>query len=258
MEQPKQILIAGTGKLAEALLAQLHCTPELELLLWGRNTEAVNRLKEAYNIQPAQSAVNEKMPVLLCVSDNAISEVAETLSQWASCMVHFSGSMSIDVLPKSISEKAVCWPIQTFGNPLAVNWSEVPLCTEMRGSDAGVFLDWLCSTLGGPHFSLPEEKRRAFHLAAIVLNNFTNHLLNLSKQYCETQQIPYEQLLPLLRQTISMLAENDPQRLQTGPARRNDQLTIQKHLDMLQNETDLSEIYSLISRQITNRFTSSK
>lgn len=258
MEQPKQILIAGTGKLAEALLAQLRCTPELELFLWGRNTEAVNRLNEAYNIQPAQSAVNEKMPVLLCVSDNAISEVAETLSQRASCMVHFSGSMSIDVLPEAISEKAVCWPIQTFGNPVAVNWSEVPLCTERQGQDAEDLITWLCSKLGGPRTSLPEEKRRALHLAAIVANNFTNHLMNLSKRYCEEQQIPFEQLLPLLRQTISMLAENDPQRLQTGPARRNDQLTIQKHLDMLQNETDLSEIYSLISRQITNRFTSSK
>ena len=164
--------------------------------------------------------------------------------------------MSIDVLPETIREKAVCWPIQTFGNPLAVNWSEVPLCIEVPGQEAQEFMAWLCATLGGPCFSLTEEKRRALHLAAIVANNFTNHLMNLSKRYCEEQQIPFEQLLPLLRQTIGQLSENDPQKLQTGPARRNDQITIQKHLDMLQNEAELSEIYNMISRQITNRFSS--
>jgi predicted short-subunit dehydrogenase-like oxidoreductase (DUF2520 family) len=117
-------------------------------------------------------------------------------------------------------------------------------------------MTWFCTKLGGPRFSLTEEKRRALHLAAIVVNNFTNHLMNLSKHYCEEQRIPFEQLLPLLRQTIGQLNENDPQRQQTGPARRNDQITIQKHLDMLQNEAELSEIYSMISRQITNRYSS--
>ena len=256
MEQPKQILIAGTGKLAEALLSLLHRVPDLELFLWGRNEIAVNRLRDVYRIQSDYSNSLAKMPALLCVSDNAISEVAETLKYSASCIVHFSGSMSIDVLPETIREKAVCWPIQTFGNPHAVNWSEVPLCTEAPGKEAQEFMAWLCATLGGPCFSLTEEKRRALHLAAIVANNFTNHLMNLSKRYCEEQQIPFEQLLPLLSQTIGQLSENDPQRLQTGPARRNDQITIQKHLDMLQNEAELSEIYNMISRQITNRFSS--
>jgi predicted short-subunit dehydrogenase-like oxidoreductase (DUF2520 family) len=256
MEQPKQILIAGTGKLAEALLSHLHRVPNLELFLWGRNEIAVNRLRDAYRIQSDYSNSLGKMPVLLCVSDNAISEVAEALKYSASCMVHFSGSMSIDVLPETYSEKAVCWPIQTFGNPLAVNWTEVPLCTETRGEETQEFMTWFCTTLGGPRFSLTEEKRRALHLAAIVVNNFTNHLMNLSKRYCEEQRVPFEQLLPLSRQTIGQLTEKDPQRLQTGPARRNDQITIQKHLDMLQNEAELSEIYSMISRQITNRYSS--
>jgi predicted short-subunit dehydrogenase-like oxidoreductase (DUF2520 family) len=116
-------------------------------------------------------------------------------------------------------------------------------------------MDWLHSTLGGPHFSLPEEKRRALHLAAIVVNNFTNHLLNLSKQYCETEQIPFEQLLPLLRQTVGQLSKNNPQEMQTGPARRNDQNTLQKHMEMLQNEAELSEIYHVFSKQIINRYT---
>jgi len=256
MEQHRQILIAGTGKLAEALLAQLHRIPGLELFLWGRNSAAVNRLKDTYSIQSMGLDVKEKMPVLLCVSDNAIAEVAAVFKEKASLMVHFSGSMSIDVLPDSLAEKAVCWPIQTFGNPLAITWNKIPLCTETKGHKAEAFMDWVCTTLGGPHISLSEEKRRALHLAAIVLNNFTNHLMHLSKSYCEVQQIPFEQLLPLLQQTITQLNHADPYKVQTGPARRNDQHTIQKHLDMLQNEAELSEIYRLFSQQITNRYTS--
>jgi predicted short-subunit dehydrogenase-like oxidoreductase (DUF2520 family) len=255
MKQHSQILIAGTGKLAEALLAQLQHAQNIELFLWGRNEIAVKRLRDIYRIQSIDSDSPEKLPVMLCVSDNAIADVAGILKDKASLMVHFSGSISLDVLPQSIGAKAVCWPIQTFGNPSRINWSEVPLCTEIRGKNAEDFMDWLHSTLGGPHFSLPEEKRRALHLAAIVVNNFTNHLLNLSKQYCETEQIPFEQLLPLLRQTVGQLSKNNPQEMQTGPARRNDQNTLQKHMEMLQNEAELSEIYHVFSKQIINRYT---
>lgn len=258
MKQYRQICIAGTGKLAEALLNRLHSNLELEIFLWGRKETSLNRLRTTYRLQLAEVEQVPKMPVLLCVSDNAIDDVGRQLNEIATCLLHFSGSCAINVLPESEGGSAVCWPIQTFGNPTAINWLEVPLITETRGDEATAFTEWLCTALGGPRISLSEAQRRSLHLAAIVVNNFTNHLMQVSKAYCERNNLPFEHLLPLIKQTVTQLNENEPQALQTGPARRNDWRVIEKHLNMLKNEPELSEIYRMFSEQITTRYASEK
>jgi predicted short-subunit dehydrogenase-like oxidoreductase (DUF2520 family) len=253
-----KLLIAGTGKLAESLAVKLGQQRHLNVLIWGRNPEAVQRICSLSNAEAATNSLHNPLPVLLCVSDSAIRQVALELSPFATCFVHFSGSLSLEILPSIEGGKALCWPIQTFGKPNEINWSAVPLCTESAGEEAALFLAWICKLLEGPRIELPEEKRRALHLAAIVANNFTNHLMHLSKTYCDRNQIPFEYLMPLLRQTVSQLGDNDPHNLQTGPARRHDRETIEKHLVMLQNDPELSEIYLKFSSQISQLYNPEK
>jgi hypothetical protein len=47
---------------------------------------------------------------------------------------------------------------------------------------------------------------------------------------------------------------NSPALIQTGPAKRDDQSTIIKHLSVLENQPHIEEIYQLISQQLVKKF----
>jgi hypothetical protein len=51
-------------------------------------------------------------------------------------------------------------------------------------------------------------------------------------------------------ETISKAFDNEPENSQTGPAERNDKITIAKHLEMLSCDSNLKKIYDDISTSI--------
>jgi len=88
------------------------------------------------------------------------------------------------------------------------------------------------------------------HVAAVVVNNFVNHLLVLAEEYCKKEGIEFSQLLPLLQETISRVREVPPSQAQTGPAIRHDTATIEKQLEILSAHPALKEIYLLLTSSI--------
>jgi predicted short-subunit dehydrogenase-like oxidoreductase (DUF2520 family) len=97
---------------------------------------------------------------------------------------------------------------------------------------------------------LDSEKRLYLHLAAVIANNFTNHLLAQSEKILKLQQLPFDLLKPLVEETVKKAFEGSPFKNQTGPAVRNDQTTIQKHLEMLSEDEKLRELYQIITAHI--------
>ena len=57
-------------------------------------------------------------------------------------------------------------------------------------------------------------------------------------------------LKPLIEQTFKKALIKSPKKVQTGPAIRNDYQTIEKHIDYLSDEENISEIYKMISNNI--------
>jgi predicted short-subunit dehydrogenase-like oxidoreductase (DUF2520 family) len=84
------------------------------------------------------------------------------------------------------------------------------------------------------------------HLAAVLVNNFTNHLATIAQDYLTTAALPFNWLLPLLEETVAKLKEQPALTAQTGPAKRNDQTTIQRHLELLKRE-DIAVYMALTS-----------
>jgi len=87
------------------------------------------------------------------------------------------------------------------------------------------------------------------HVAAVFVNNFTNHLYHIGKEICGEHQVPFEILRPLIQETAEKINTLDPVDAQTGPAKRNDSNTIAAHLDYLTNENQ-KNIYKLITQSI--------
>jgi hypothetical protein len=53
---------------------------------------------------------------------------------------------------------------------------------------------------------------------------------------------------------LERLATEDPEVIQTGPARRGDRTTIQAHLDLLSNHPELAHLYQLMSQSIARHY----
>ena len=64
-------------------------------------------------------------------------------------------------------------------------------------------------------------------------------------------------LLPLIEQTVLKIEGVDPRAAQTGPAKRNDNIVMKKHLKLLSEEKDLKNIYKQLSKLIVKQQTKS-
>jgi predicted short-subunit dehydrogenase-like oxidoreductase (DUF2520 family) len=75
----------------------------------------------------------------------------------------------------------------------------------------------------------------------------------LSKEILKTEQIPLEILHPLIKETIEKALLFGPEKVQTGPASRGDDQTMNLHLELLAEKEDIQTIYKLISQSITEQ-----
>jgi hypothetical protein len=85
-----------------------------------------------------------------------------------------------------------------------------------------------------------------------LCNNFTNHLIARSKSYCEKDGLDFSLLEPIIKETFERLDKFPPESVQTGPALRNDQITMTKHLGLLQDQKYLQLIYRVMSDSIND------
>ena len=88
------------------------------------------------------------------------------------------------------------------------------------------------------------------HLAAVFVNNFVNHLYAAGADILHNKKLDFDLLKPLIRETAEKIETLQPIDAQTGPARRNDQNTINAQLKMLQDKPELQKIYSFATESI--------
>jgi hypothetical protein len=91
------------------------------------------------------------------------------------------------------------------------------------------------------------------HVAATIVNNFSNHLFALAENYCDQQKIDFKLLVPLIEETAKRTEQFSPSQMQTGPAIRNDIQTIQIHLEVLENFPELKRFYELFTESIQKK-----
>ena len=83
----------------------------------------------------------------------------------------------------------------------------------------------------------------------MLVNNFTNHLFVEADIICKQNNLSFDLLKPLLKETIEKLNNLSPEQSQTGPAIRNDSETISKHIKLI-TKNRLKEIYKVLTSAI--------
>lgn len=188
---------------------------------------------------------------IITVKDEAITEVSEKIPLENQLVVHTSGNTSIEAID-SKNRRGVFYPLQTMNKQTIVDFTKVPFCLEAENTNDFYLLQRLASLLSTKTYALNSYQRRVLHLAAVFMNNFSNHLVYISEQICKENEVPFEILQPLLAETLAKLQNTSAYDAQTGPARRNDSLTISNHLAMLSD--NYKEIYDIITKSIINTY----
>ena len=98
-------------------------------------------------------------------------------------------------------------------------------------------------------YEVSEAQRARMHLAAVFACNFSNAMYHIAYKLLEEKGLPFEMLLPLLRQTVEKVSKMPPAEAQTGPAARRDFNVMEAHLAELDDE-GLQEIYRMMSEMI--------
>jgi predicted short-subunit dehydrogenase-like oxidoreductase (DUF2520 family) len=187
---------------------------------------------------------------LFALKDSALSGIASALPSLQGLWVHTAGSISLDVFSDYSARRGVLYPLQTFSKNRKVSFQNIPLFIEANCQDDEQLLDTIARKLSDRVIHLSSGKRKSLHLAAVFACNFTNHLYALAAEILENHDLDWDLLLPLIRETASKVENMHPVEAQTGPAVRYDKNVINKHLEMLNEQPDVQELYRLLSESI--------
>lgn len=246
------IVIIGTGNTATVLGRKLRAAGHRIVQVYGRDNAEASEL--AYELDTESTnywnVVNRNADLyILAVSDIAIEEVFKELQLSNKTVVHTAASVSMNILKNGAEHFGVFYPLQSLKKEIG-HLPEIPIIIDASDKPTLAMLDVLAHTISDRVVEASDEMRIRLHLAAVVVNNFTNHLFALVEKYCKDEGLDFNLLLPLIKETTSRLHEISPSASQTGPAARGDKATIDKHLELLQNFPQLKNIYALFSESI--------
>ena len=256
--------IMGSGNVASHLAPSLTRAGWRCRAVWSRSAEHADELASQVGAESTsdralfahllQGDPSVEL-LLLCVSDDGLAEVAESLPpDLPATVVHTSGSTPMSVLSE-LRSYGVLYPLQTFSRSRTLDMSRVPLLLEWSGPEAEDRLRTLADALGSADVRhVTSEERGRLHLAACFGCNFVNHLLVVAQDLLQGTPLSLSDMRPLIEETISKaLTAADPATLQTGPAVRHDKSTLQRHKALLRDDPHLTAIYQLMTQSIQER-----
>ncbi len=254
-----KISFIGSGNVAWHLAPALDNAGYTVVEVYSRNKknakELVNRLYQAEVKLDLDFSNSTSEIFVIAVSDDAIEEVArEVVVPDNSIVAHTSGASSLGLLEFIATDHSgVFYPLQTFSKKKSVNFGEIPICIESTSDYAEDMLNTMAKSISNEIYKIDSESRRALHLAAVFACNFTNHCLKLSEDILHSEKLPFDILKPLITETINKSLSIGPSNAQTGPAKRHDFETLDKHLDYIKDQ-ELAELYRLISQHIVDSY----
>jgi predicted short-subunit dehydrogenase-like oxidoreductase (DUF2520 family) len=173
-------------------------------------------------------------------------------------LVHTAGAVTMDVLQPYATHTGIIWPIYSIVKDSLPKHREIPIAMRSNTEHAGVVVQKLTSSISDIYYTVSFEQRQWLHLCAVLINNFTNHLMAISETICHEQRIPFSLLYPIVKQTAERITHTSPTKLQTGPAKRNDTNTINKQLDMLAETPEWQELYKAATTSINKMYRNDK
>lgn len=243
--------IIGSGNVAWHLAHHLKTVGLSIEWIHSRNEETGSDLAISIDTRFEKEIPSKEVDlILICVNDDAIQQVLNQMTG-SFQVAYTSGTKPIDEL-QFARELGVFYPLQTFSKERSIELKEVPFFIEASSNVFAQSLFDLAWKVSNNVYFASSEERKQLHLAAVMVNNFSNHLFYLAKEYLDEKEINWEHLKPLIHETVSKIDTISPFDAQTGPARRGDQITIDRQIEALTDDKKL--LYQLFTKSIQKTY----
>lgn len=256
----ESIVMIGAGHVATNMARAFFKKGYIISGIYSRKIENAQLLAQKTRSRAFESV--EELPAnaslyIISVADDAIEKLAGKFKHVRGMVVHTSGSTSINVFKGQFAHYGVLYPLQTFNKEKPLDFNAIPLFIEASDKPAGKFLYQLATSLSGKVIELSSVERIKMHVAAVFACNFSQHMATMAAKLMKETGIDYSMLFPLIKQTTEKMMTDNPAEYQTGPAVRNDEKTILKHIDLLADDEKMMKLYSFVSDHINNFHNSS-
>jgi predicted short-subunit dehydrogenase-like oxidoreductase (DUF2520 family) len=261
------VFVVGAGPVATALAGALRLGGVPVLGLWAR-TPARARAAGAVAGVAAFSAAPpdlllEADVVVLAVRDDAISDVARMLVATGlvnrhHTLIHCSGAVSaaeaLAPVTGEVGGMAMMHPLRAIPDGRGAMRTMKGAMFGIEGDERGRRdAQALVAAMGARALELGGVEVAAYHAAAAIASNYLVVLLALASDLLAQVGIAPEQareaLVALADGTLANLRERGIDAALTGPIRRGDRATIERHLAALSGRPELAQLYRLLGRR---------
>ena len=247
-----KVVMLGSGNTATVLCELIAKAGHDIVQVVSRNSENAKALASSYFAASASLEVpqfTEADIYIVALNDAALDNIENIPALKGKFVVHTAGAVSMNVF-KDISDRyGVLYPLQSLSK-YADHTPEIPFLVDGNSKDTLSIISKFATTLSDKVTEANDLERLNYHVAAIFVNNFTNHLYALAELFCKNENIDFSFLYPLIEETAKRVQHNSPFLTQTGPAIRDDIFTLNRHLQALTSAPNLKYIYLKLTESI--------
>jgi len=260
MTKSPSVSVIGSGNLAWHLAPALDNSGFTVSEVYSRNpthAEAlVERLYQAEVKASLDFSTSLSSIFIIATTDDAIQEVVrEIVLPEEAVLVHTSGGQALSILSYAATTNlGVFYPLQTFSKVRKVEFNDIPIFIESENNLTEKILMEMGKAISKSVYKITSHDRQALHVSAVFASNFTNHMLLVAQEIMKENSLSFDWLKPLIAEMITKSLAIGPENAQTGPARRGDFETLDKHMEFLNDNESAAELYKLISQDIVDRY----
>ncbi|HTB51629.1 MAG TPA: DUF2520 domain-containing protein [Ferruginibacter sp.] len=251
-----RVVMIGSGNVATIFSRLIKRSGHTLLQVISKQLSNAKTLATEFNCEYTDNyaAINKTADIyIIAINDDSLNTWDNPFNLGDKLAVHTAASVSKQVLQNISTNYGVLYPLQSLRKEMP-DLVDIPLLIDGNSAHATKLIRDFALTISPIVSKADDEERLKLHIAAIIANNFTNHLFSLTEEFCKNEKVDFKLLLPIITETVRRLNTHSPATVQTGPAIRNDISTIDKHLALLANYPKLKNIYQLMTDSIrTNR-----
>ncbi len=253
--------IIGAGKVGSAIITELN---NLGLLNW-----VVERLPVSLDFLNIQlfNSIDEIADIavdciVIATNDSEINNVSEQLERnfrngsFPKAVCHLSGAMTCAEL-SNLSKYGIsifaAHPMQTFGIERVDVFDNIAWGIEAEQESIEYALSFVSIFDGSPIILSDEiiRNKPIYHIIGVSAANFMQATVTFANIMAKHLELDSKVLLPSILKTayenaIASIHSNEPIKL-TGPLVRGDFKTLEKHINALSNNENITSIYKYFS-----------
>ena len=250
-----KICIIGSGNVSYTFFNVLKNNGINPKYILIRNVDKIPEVESLFGVETVADydIISDCDLIIVAVNDDSIKDVASNLKNFKGLVVHTSGTQSSSVLD-CVDNYGVLYPLQTLTKGFDVDFKMVPLLINASSSDNLERLRCFANLISDIVIECSDEDRSYIHMSAVYVSNFVNIMLQIGNKLLENKGLDISLLEPLVYETVKKSFALGPEKALTGPAKRGDFDTINKHKSMLFNDIEEKKIYEILTDYTLNKY----